>query len=71
MNIREAVVTIFEAKEKAGVDEFIVIANEDDVIFRFGKGDKVVSDSYPVHVLSRPEAEIGLEVQLTKLAHKL
>ena len=71
MNISEVAVTAYEEKERAGVDEFIIIANEDNIIFRFGKGDKVVSDSYPVSVLKNPKCEDGLQVQLYRLWQRL
>lgn len=48
MKIKEAALTIHEALEKYGVDEFVVIATPDDVTFRIGKFDKMLSKKYSV-----------------------
>ena len=65
--MREAVKKIYEMKENTGADEFFVIASGDRIIFRFGKGDKSVSDS-----LSLEQAEaIWLSDYLIRLEKKL
>lgn len=48
MDIKDAALTIHEALEKYGVDEFVVIATPDDVTFRIGKFDKILSKKYSV-----------------------
>lgn len=66
MSIKDAALTIHEALEKYGVDEFVVIATPDDVTFRIGKFDKMSSKKYSMVVLE-VEDEVSVLKDLEEL----